>query len=110
MNVKLKNLRKVERMEIWESPKETERGAVDAPPRKRKNTQRLQQQRLRSPRDNNNLRLDCHKVKIASFGPPQGDKTVKQAMPAAESSALENRIKVNKAYLKNRQFQIARSV
>ena len=51
---KIKNWRKVERLEYQESQKKMERGAVDAPPIKRKYP-RLR--RLQSPKHTNNLRL-----------------------------------------------------
>ena len=66
----------MERMKCQESRQQTERGAVDAPQRKRINRQQLQQQLL-SPKHKNNLRLHRNKAERVSFGTPQGDETAK---------------------------------
>ena len=69
----------MERIECQESRQKMEQGAVDAPPRKRKNLQRLQKQ-IRSPNHNINLSLNRNKAERASFETSWGDKTVKQAI------------------------------
>ena len=78
------------RIEFRESPQKTERGAVDAPPRKRKDPRRQQQQRLQSLRLKNNMRLNQHKAERASFGTPRGEETAKQAILTAVHQATDN--------------------
>ena len=113
---KKKNLRKAEEIEFWEShPQKTVRGAVDAPPRKTKHPRLKQtpsQDHLR------NIRLDRHKAKRASFGALQGENPKNQAMLTAvrqetgkiKNSALQKRINVDQADLKNQWRKIVRSV
>ena len=67
------------RIECRDSRQKTEQGAVDTPPRKVKYTRRLQKQ-LKNLRLKNNLRLDRHNSKRASFGTPRGEETAKQAI------------------------------
>ena len=102
-----RNLRKVEETECQEiHPQKTVRGAVDVPPIKRKYPRLKQtpsQDHLRS------LRLDRHKAERASFESPQGEDPNKQALPTTvrhkKSSAIQKRIDVNLADLKNQQRQ-----
>ena len=63
-----------------ESKKKTVRGAVGAPPIKRKN-QRLR--RLQIQKHPINLRLNRHKADRSSFGVPWGDKSKKKEIPTA---------------------------
>ena len=116
MKRRSRNLRKAEETECWEShPQTTVQGAVDVPPRKRKDP------RLKRPPIQDHLRtlrLNQHKAKRASFEAHQEDDPNKQALPTSvrqkndkeKNSALKKRIDVSLADVENLRRQMAWSV
>ena len=113
---KIKNWRKVEEIECWESyHQKTVRGVVDAPPRKQKVlTQMTTKSRKQHKSASQSAQGRKSILRIPSRGISQKAVDANSGTPGnkkrEESSAFQKRINVDQADLENRRRQIARLV